>query len=57
MVIEPSCSGTKNPRQLAAKARIASAATAPASRSFAFVDDISWILLVLDTPIQLGKQA
>jgi hypothetical protein len=31
---------TKNPRQLMAKARVASAAKAPISRSFFFVDDI-----------------
>jgi hypothetical protein len=40
MVMEASCSGTKKPVQLTAKAKVASAAKAPARLNLCFVDDI-----------------
>ncbi len=40
-MIEASCSGTKNPVQLAAKANNASAAMAPATWNLCFLDNIS----------------
>ena len=40
IVSVPTCSGGKNPVQLTAKAKAASATKAPARRSFGFVDDI-----------------
>jgi hypothetical protein len=40
IVIEASCCGGKNPRQLTASANVARAARAPANWSFLLVDDI-----------------